>query len=179
MDTGTTTAALEYRIGDATRPDVDGPWVLAHCCNDQGKWGAGFSGAISRRWAHAERPYQRWFWAGETHNHGERRATPFALGRVQFMAATGGWIANIIGQHRTLRRNGMPPIRYAALEMGLGYVASWAIRHGASVHMPLIGAGLAGGDWAVIEPMIERTLVANGIDVTVYLLPIAEEVEPW
>jgi hypothetical protein len=34
--------------------------------------------------------------------------------------------------------------------------------------MPRIGCGLAGGKWEMIEPIILRTLIANGIAVSVY-----------
>jgi hypothetical protein len=34
--------------------------------------------------------------------------------------------------------------------------------------MPRIGCGLAGGTWDKIEPIIERTLLAKGIEVVVY-----------
>jgi hypothetical protein len=39
------------------------------------------------------------------------------------------------------------------------------------VHMPRIGCGLAGGQWEEIEPIIETTLGAKGVAVTVYDLP--------
>ena len=39
---------------------------------------------------------------------------------------------------------------------------------GASVHMPRIGCGLAGGKWERIEPLIERTLLARAVPTTVY-----------
>lgn len=39
---------------------------------------------------------------------------------------------------------------------------------GASVHMPRIGCGLAGGKWSRIEPLIERRLAGRGVPVTVY-----------
>ncbi|MEU2680946.1 hypothetical protein ABZ638_29070 [Streptomyces sp. NPDC007107] len=39
---------------------------------------------------------------------------------------------------------------------------------GASVHMPRIGCGLAGGTWARVEPLVTGRLVARGIEVTVY-----------
>ena len=35
-------------------------------------------------------------------------------------------------------------------------------------HMPWIGCGLAGGQWSEIEPLINHTLIAHGIDTTVY-----------
>jgi hypothetical protein len=34
--------AIEYTIGDATRPVGPRPKMLAHVCNDEGKWGKGF-----------------------------------------------------------------------------------------------------------------------------------------
>jgi len=42
---------------------------------------------------------------------------------------------------------------------------------GASVHMPRIGAGQGGGDWAIDEDLIRSTLVENGVSVTIYDLP--------
>jgi hypothetical protein len=50
-------------------------------------------------------------------------------------------------------------------------VAAFARQQGASVHMPRIGAGLAGGKWDVISQIVEDELTAKGIPVTVYDLP--------
>jgi O-acetyl-ADP-ribose deacetylase (regulator of RNase III) len=38
----------------------------------------------------------------------------------------------------------------------------------ASVHLPRIGAGLAGGDWEIFSALIQKCLVDKGISVTVY-----------
>ena len=38
----------------------------------------------------------------------------------------------------------------------------------ASVHMPRIGCGLAGGKWEAIEPIITDELTSQGIEVSVY-----------
>lgn len=62
----------------------------------------------------------------------------------------------------------MPPIRYEAVREGLKRVAQEAKSLGASVHMPRIGCGLAGGRWEEIEPIIEQELLGKGIAVTVY-----------
>jgi O-acetyl-ADP-ribose deacetylase (regulator of RNase III) len=61
-----------------------------------------------------------------------------------------------------------PAIRYEAVERCLQVVADHAIRLGASVHMPRIGCGLAGGKWELIEPIIIRTLCERSIVTTVY-----------
>jgi O-acetyl-ADP-ribose deacetylase (regulator of RNase III) len=47
-------------------------------------------------------------------------------------------------------------------------LAGKAIELGASVHMPRIGCGLAGGKWERIEPLITHRLTERGITVTVY-----------
>ena len=41
---------IQYRTGDATRPEGDGPKIIAHICNDVGAWGKGFVLALSKRW---------------------------------------------------------------------------------------------------------------------------------
>jgi hypothetical protein len=46
-----------------------------------------------------------------------------------------------------------------------------ARRAGASIHMPRIGSGLAGGSWEVVEEIVEETLCRQGLRVTVYDLP--------
>jgi hypothetical protein len=64
-----------------------------------------------------------------------------------------------------------PRIRYAALRKGLEVVASEATKARASIHMPRIGAGQAGGHWSVIQDLILDTFADAGVHVTVYDLP--------
>ncbi|WP_234334860.1 hypothetical protein [Streptomyces sp. NRRL S-118] len=59
-------------------------------------------------------------------------------------------------------------VRYEAIDTALAAVAGQALELGASVHMPRIGCGLAGGKWSRIEPLTAARLTARGIDVTVY-----------
>ena len=47
-----------------------------------------------------------------------------------------------------------PPIRYEAVRICLKKFAVEAKQLGASVHMPRIGCGLAGGRWEEIDPII-------------------------
>jgi len=72
-----------------------------------------------------------------------------------------------------------PRIRYAALREGLVEVARRARETNASLHMPRIGAGQAGGSWTIIEDLIRTTCCEAGVQVTVYDLPgtlsLAEE----
>ncbi|GGK24505.1 Appr-1-p processing protein [Deinococcus malanensis] len=160
---------LTYRIGDATQPEGTDPKVLVHVCNDQGHWGAGFVLALSRRFKAPESAYRAWA-KGQADGQ-----DPFELGRVQFVNVEPTlWVANLIGQHdiaRQARATSVPPVRYAAIREGLSRVRAFAQEHQASVHMPRIGAGLAGGDWTVIEGIVQDELASQGVPVTVYDLP--------
>ncbi|MFI1827455.1 macro domain-containing protein [Streptomyces sp. NPDC020412] len=152
---------LNFIAGDATAPQAKGPKVIAHICNDLGGWGKGFVLAISRRWPEPEREYRRW--------HRERAGNDFALGAVQMIRVQPDiWVANMVAQRGMKRGSGGPPIRYDAVESCLEAVAEHALASGASVHMPRIGCGLAGGTWERIEPIVSKTLGARSVATTVY-----------
>jgi O-acetyl-ADP-ribose deacetylase (regulator of RNase III) len=156
--------AIESITGDATAPHGIGPRVVVHICNDVGGWGRGFVVALSRKWAEPEHRYRAWYRGTET--------IPFALGQVQFVPVEDQlWVANLIGQHDTRPHQGNPPVRYEAIREGLARVAAFAQQQGASVHMPRIGAGLAGGKWELVSQIVEEEVAAKGILVTVYDLP--------
>jgi len=151
---------IEYINGDATDPKGDGPKILVHICNDIGGWGKGFVMAISNRWAQPEKAYREWY----------KSQKNFGLGKVQLVKVEDNlWIANLIGQHMINKdKSGLPPIRYESLKMGLGEVGEFAEDMTASIHMPRIGCGLAGGKWEKVENIIREELIANNIKVTVY-----------
>ncbi|MGW6557196.1 macro domain-containing protein [Streptomyces hydrogenans] len=153
---------IAYVRGDATAPRGKGVRIVAHVCNDLGGWGKGFVLAVSRRWPEPEAAFRRW--------HRERAANDFGLGAAQFVqVAPHLWVANLVGQRgiRTGRSTGVP-VRYEAIDRALGHLADKAVELGASVHMPRIGCGLAGGRWERVEPLVRERLVERGIPVTVY-----------
>ena len=152
---------ITYIKGDATCPQGKGTRLICHICNDLGGWGKGFVLAVSRRWDEPEAAYRAW--------HRERNNNDFALGAVQFVKVEPYlWVANMIAQHGMKRGSSGPPIRYEALATCLQKVAARAVELKASIHMPRIGCGLAGGDWSRIEPLIEEHLCGQGLSVTVY-----------
>jgi O-acetyl-ADP-ribose deacetylase (regulator of RNase III) len=65
-------------------------------------------------------------------------------------------------------KDGLPPIRYAFVSECLERVRQFAKRQNASVHMPRIGCGLAGGQWTEIEEIVNDNLIAHEIETTVY-----------
>ncbi|MFD8701550.1 macro domain-containing protein [Kitasatospora sp. NPDC059648] len=155
-------AEITYVRGDATTPRGKGVKVIAHVCNDLGGWGKGFVLALSRRWPEPEAAFRRW--------HRERAKNDFGLGALQMVQVEPYvWVANLVGQRgiRTGRSTGVP-VRYEAIDTGLAALAGHALELGASVHMPRIGCGLAGGRWSKVEPLIAERLTARGVPVTVY-----------
>ncbi len=154
--------SINYVMGDATQPIADGNKIVVHICNDLGKWGKGFVLAISKRWKSPEAIYKKTF-------AGIKKPV---LGEVQFVPVEKDIVvANIIGQKgiRSPRDTKSPaPICYASVRQGLIAVAEYALQQNASVHMPRIGCGLAGGRWEEIEPIIEETLTQKNIVTNVY-----------
>ena len=155
--------ALEYVKGDATHPKGEGMKYIVHICNDIGAWGAGFVVAVSKRWKDPERLYRQW-----------ARRERLKLGEIQpILVAIDITVINMVGQKDIHPKNGIPPIRYSAVRKCLSKVAEYQQENGslATIHMPRIGAGLAGGNWQTIEDIIKDELVNKGIGVTVYDLP--------
>jgi len=72
---------------------------------------------------------------------------------------------------RGFGKSSEPRISYPALEACLRTVQERATATMATVHMPRIGCGLAGGSWDAVSELIDNTLVRNGVAVTVYDLP--------
>jgi hypothetical protein len=81
------------------------------------------------------------------------------------------YVANMIGHQGYRPSLGDPPVRYQAIETALGTLGEKALGLGATVHMPRIGCGLAGGRWELIEPLIKEGLIRRGVAVMVYDLP--------
>lgn len=149
---------IHYHSGDATRPFVrTGTRVIAHVCNDAGKWGAGFSGAISAKWKEPEEFFRKQFRFAKNR---------FKLGAVQWAFVDLGLaVVNMIAQEGVRSSTNPKPIRYEALEKCLDKVAEGC--HGligdsttvkkrrVTIHMPRIACGLAGGTWGIVGPLVE------------------------
>jgi len=160
---------LKYVKGDATQPEGEGPKVIVHCCNNLGRWGAGFTAHLSKRWPSLKAAYVAWY--KRQSGSGEVTA-PMGLGEVQFVKVEDDlWVANLIGQHGVgMGSDGRPPIRYEGIKKGLAHVCRFAGIHGTSIHMPKMGAGLAGGHWGNVEQLVKNELCNRGLEVTVYEL---------
>ena len=171
---------LHYIIGDTTEP-IQRPAVICHVCNDVGGWGRGFVLSLSAKYPEAEQAYRAWFEnPGKSFKLKTNTAmqTPWTheLGKCQIVQVKPDiWVANIIGQHGTQYVGKVPPIRYDALEEGLKSANIFASGLGKSLsqkemtlHMPRLGAVLAGGEWPEIERIIKKTML---VESYVYTLP--------
>lgn len=153
--------ALTITAGDATRPHST-PAIIAHVCNDQGGWGAGFTGMLSRRWDLPEANYRAQVF----------ESLPYMLGTTMIIPVEDDiQVANMIAQRGYRSPTNRVPLDYAALSRCLSHVATVARQTGSTVHMPRIGCGLGGGNWSVVRDRINIFLTSHDIDVTIYDLP--------
>jgi len=154
---------ITYLRGDATAPRGSDYRILAQIVNDRGiVWGAGFGRAVRKKWPAVQDQFAKWAVSARA---------DFCLGNMHFCRVDDSLVvANLVAQHG-FGPSRTPRIRYGALEACLQKLAGHAASKGASVHMPRIGTGEAGGSWDIVSEIIEETLCQRGIDVMVYDLP--------
>lgn len=119
--------------------------VICHQVNIQGAMGAGLALAIKRKWPIVFEKYKVMC---------DRQL--FHLGSIQPVQVSETlWVCNLAGQEfygKGLQTD------YEAVRMGLEKINKWAGDRNFQVYLPYkMGAGLAGGDWAVIEQIIKET----------------------
>lgn len=149
---------ITYVTGDATTP-IKHPFIIAHVCNDIGKWGKGFVVTLAHRFPEAREDYLAYYSEGGALRLGETIYT--------YTSGKKGIIASMVAQHGIRSATNKHPLNYLALDECLSQVAIVAGKDH-SIHMPRIGCGLAGGQWGKVEPIIEKNLCARDIEVIVY-----------
>lgn len=151
-------ARIRLVYGDATNPMGSPPWIIAHIVNDRARaWHGGFAASLRKRYPEAQEDFIRQRTSGKS-RLGENFVTELAPDRaVVSMVAQAGY-----GPSKN------PRLRYEALGVCLGQLATEAEKRGARVHMPRIGTGQAGGRWSVVSGLIDEQLAARGVPVTIY-----------
>lgn len=153
------TTQIQYVVGDATKPQGLGNKLIIHVCNDVNAWGAGFVVALSKKWPETKKRYHAWY----------KKNEKLELGTIQAVQVEKDIVVvNMIGQRDIKTVDGVPPIRYGAIDRCLSKVSDLAIQYNTSIHAPKFGAGLAGGDWNFIEKLIKDHLCLRDIEVTIY-----------
>ena len=154
---------VRHLRGDALEPRSDGINIIAHIVNDKTpNWGAGFGRAIKNKYSSVQKEFREW---------AELHPNEFSLGNTHISNISDDLsVVHMIAQHG-YGQSAKPRIRYSALRDCLYKLSEFALTKRASVHMPRIGTGYAGGNWPFILELIDETLTRNGIDVTVYTVP--------
>lgn len=160
---------IQYLVGNALEPRGEGRRIIAHVVNDKAAiWGGGgFAAALRRAFGAAQEDFVSWVREDANNN---------VLGHVRLCPVRDDLVVASMVAQRGYGESSKPRIRYVALRECLAQVARYASEWKASVHMPRIGCGLAGGSWDVVEELIRDTLVASGVETAVYTRP--EDVPP-
>jgi hypothetical protein len=161
---------ITYLRRDATEPITENLTIVAHVVNDKTpNWGAGFGRFLARKWPHVQENFRRW----------ATTECRLQLGETFLSEAAPSLLAFEMVSQRGYGQSKKPRIRYEELRKCLEQLAEVALAKHASVQMPKIGAGEAGGAWPIVEEMIEDTLCRRGVPVTVCELPDAKaEMQP-
>lgn len=133
---------IEYQKGDIFMSPYR---FILHGCNAQGVMGAGFALQVKKIYPYAYKEY--------INNYEKKGLT---LGETQFVKCRDRTIINSITQLTYGRKPGVRYVSYDAIALSLAMVEETL--YGETIAMPKIGAGLAGGDWNVIEAIIESEL---------------------
>ena len=149
--------------GDALEPRGSGRKIIAQIVNDKTpNWGAGFARAVRNKYPLVQKDFKEW-----AVSHPDEASLGNTHESYIFDDLS---IVHMIAQHG-YGESAKPRIRYAALRNCLYQLKAIALANSASVHMPRIGTGYAGGNWGYILELIDEILVRNGVDVTIYTIP--------
>src|ERR1019366_9189405 len=114
---------------------------------------------VRKKWPHAQAHFRQW-----SCTRGNLK-----LGNVHSISVRPDLtLVTLVAQHGFGRATSGPRLRYAALFSALEKAAALAKARSATVHMPRIGTGEAGGSWSIIEGIIRETLISMGMEVTIY-----------
>lgn len=141
-------ADLIYKTGDLTQADE---FIIAHGCNAQGVMGSGVAKAIRAKWPSAYSCYRRHF-----------EEDSLRLGDVIYAPCGEKIIANCITQEFYGRQKNKIYVNYSAIRICMVKINDFVAEvkriqrlEGLAVAMPMIGAGLGGGDWSKIANIIK------------------------
>lgn len=154
---------INYIQGDLfqhIKPNI----IIAHVCNNLGGFGKGFVVPLSKRYPFAKVAYLAWSRGGLATN------LPFRLGETQWVHVDKGndiWVANMVAQEGFEPPR---PLRYKYLIKCMQNVADLALDKEKEILAPMFGSGLAGGNWEIIEELIDGLWVDKGIKVTIFQL---------
>ncbi len=129
---------MKYTYGDITATKAR---YICHCVNAQGVMRSGVAKAIRAKFPKAYDVYRDKF---------EREG--LVLGSVIGADCGSHTILNLVGQQYYGREFGRIYVSYRALRKGISLINANITE---PVAFPMIGCGLAGGDWQIVSKIIE------------------------
>lgn len=162
---------IKYVKGDLFTTDIK---CIAHGCNTAGVMGSGVAAVVKKKFPDTYRQYAEYckprnFKAEGLETQAERSAD--ILGQSFYNQEKGVMILNMFTQGDWSRAFGTD-MRYASYDAidlcfreANEFIKNYEDKR---LAIPMIGAGLGGGDWDVIEKIIEKS--TPDIEVTVYQL---------
>ena len=147
---------IKYEDGDLLKMS-DNFDVICHCCNCFTTFGAGIAPQIKAKFPDA-------YAADCKTKSGDKNK----LGTISYSESTKPIVVNLYGQYdySGRRRNEMD-LDYDALKSALIEMKNKF--SGKRIGMPMIGSGLAGGDWNVIEKIIQDVFVGEYVTIIRYV----------
>jgi hypothetical protein len=156
------TQRIQIEFGDATKPRGNGAKIIAQIVNTSGGLGMGFGKSLARNYPIIKKELELW----------KQNKREFVLGNTNFVNVGNNlWVFQMLAQKGLFAKGDDIPLKYNSLRKCLQELCIVAKDVNASVHMPLIGAGQAKGNWEIISGMIHDELVSNDIYVYIYVLP--------
>lgn len=154
--------SITYLKGDASEPRGGGKRLLVQVVNDAAlTWGGGFSLSLRKKWPLLQQAFRSWAMTQRN----------LKLGNVHVAEVDRNIsLVSMVAQHG-YGPSPTPRIRYLSLQECLRRVGEMAAQRGATVHMPRIGCGLAGGSWPVVSELVFDEICSRGANVFVYDLP--------
>ena len=151
---------IRYVHGTIYAPRGGGLKILCQLVNDRAaRWGGGVARQSASRFPRAEEEFAQSF---------RNTAKDHRLGQAIFVSGSDDVVIASLVAQEGYGPSSKPRIRYGALEKCFRAVAARAIADDASIHMPRVGMGAAGGDWNVISEMLKDAMVRVGLSVTIY-----------
>lgn len=149
--------------------------VIPHVCNNVGGWGAGFVVPLGKVFPNARASYLEW----AKNDFDPVSGRWFTLGECQVVPVSDAseqrgpiYVINMIAQAGIISENNPRPLSYSALAKCLDFVETFHLNilddspnAEIEIHAPKFGAGLAGGDWNVIELLIKDSWSMDSINI--------------
>jgi hypothetical protein len=142
---------ITYETGDCIAIAVDKAKdhrvIIPHVVNNRGAWGSGFVMALSERWpaqgGSIECPERVYYMNSNAHKH----LGSYSLAYPEHNVIVANMTAQTLG--------GEKPLRYGHLARIMIGLRDLLIEKNDEIVAPMFGAARAGGDWKVIEELVE------------------------